>query len=236
MLPRLLFAVWILSATAAVHADAGLSQFVGEVVRVTDGDTVIVLRQTAAGPREVKVRLTEIDAPESGQPWGARARQALADMVYRQTVQVASSGEDRYGRVLGRLHIAERDVNREMVRGGHAWVYRRYATQNWLPDEDHARAASLGLWSLGVEAAVPPWDWRSGERSRRATVEQHPGMAAVGSVSAASAASLACGSKRLCIEMRSCAEARFYLVQCGLSRLDGNGDGIPCEALCRTPH
>ncbi|WP_458094756.1 hypothetical protein [Roseomonas sp. WA12] len=31
--------------------------------------------------------------------------------------------------------------------------------------------------------------------------------------------------------MTSCAEARLYHSQCGLSRLDG--DGVPCETLCR---
>jgi hypothetical protein len=42
-----------------------------------------------------------------------------------------------------------------------------------------------------------------------------------------------CGSKKYCKEMSSCAEAKFYLTQCGLSRLDRDGDGIPCESLCR---
>jgi hypothetical protein len=41
-----------------------------------------------------------------------------------------------------------------------------------------------------------------------------------------------CGTKRKCGEMSSCAEARFYLEECGLTRLDGDGDGVPCEALC----
>lgn len=42
-----------------------------------------------------------------------------------------------------------------------------------------------------------------------------------------------CGAKRYCGEMKSCAEARFFLTHCGLTRLDGNNDGVPCEALCR---
>jgi hypothetical protein len=29
-----------------------------------------------------------------------------------------------------------------------------------------------------------------------------------------------------------CAEARFQLEHCDLTRLDGDGDGIPCETLC----
>lgn len=42
-----------------------------------------------------------------------------------------------------------------------------------------------------------------------------------------------CEGKKTCKEMSSCAEARFYLTQCGVSRLDGDGDGMPCEKLCR---
>lgn len=43
---------------------------------------------------------------------------------------------------------------------------------------------------------------------------------------------LQCSGKRTCGEMDSCAEANFYLDQCGVSRLDGDGDGVPCESIC----
>jgi hypothetical protein len=33
--------------------------------------------------------------------------------------------------------------------------------------------------------------------------------------------------------MTSCGEARFYFTQGGLARLDGDGDGVPCETICR---
>ena len=45
-------------------------------------------------------------------------------------------------------------------------------------------------------------------------------------------AGFTCGPKRYCREMTSCAEARFYLYQCGLRRLDGDSDGVPCEMIC----
>jgi hypothetical protein len=32
--------------------------------------------------------------------------------------------------------------------------------------------------------------------------------------------------------MVSCEEARFYLTTCGVSSLDRDHDGVPCEALC----
>lgn len=44
--------------------------------------------------------------------------------------------------------------------------------------------------------------------------------------------SFQCGAKRVCGEMNSCAEANYHLDQCGLSRLDGDGDGVPCESIC----
>lgn len=41
-----------------------------------------------------------------------------------------------------------------------------------------------------------------------------------------------CESKHKCAQMDSCQEAKFYLEHCGLSRLDRDHDGIPCESLC----
>jgi hypothetical protein len=45
--------------------------------------------------------------------------------------------------------------------------------------------------------------------------------------------SFACAGKSKCSEMLSCEEARFYLRSCRVLRLDNDGDGMPCEDLCR---
>ncbi len=42
-----------------------------------------------------------------------------------------------------------------------------------------------------------------------------------------------CGSKKYCTQMNSCSEAMYYYKTCGLTRLDGDKDGIPCESLCK---
>jgi Excalibur calcium-binding domain len=42
-----------------------------------------------------------------------------------------------------------------------------------------------------------------------------------------------CAGKRTCSQMTTCEEATFYLTQCGVARLDGDKDGVPCESLCR---
>jgi len=41
-----------------------------------------------------------------------------------------------------------------------------------------------------------------------------------------------CGTKKTCNKMSSCDEAKYFLNVCGVSRLDANKDGIPCEAIC----
>jgi len=56
---------------------------------------------------------------------------------------------------------------------------------------------------------------------------------AVGLLAVSPAEELTCGSKRTCTEMNTCAEAMHYLNACGLSSLDIDQDGTPCEGLCR---
>jgi endonuclease G, mitochondrial len=51
--------------------------------------------------------------------------------------------------------------------------------------------------------------------------------------SPAPARPMSCGSKHTCKAMANCAEAKHYLVDCGVRSLDRDGDGVPCESLCR---
>ena len=217
----------------------------GTIVGIADGDTVTLLVDEAGGKRQRRVRLTDIDTPERAQPWGSRARQALADKVFRRAVRVASGGEDRYGRLLGRIYLGGRDINREMVREGHAWVYRRYSSDHsLLQDEDAARTRRVGLWSLPDAERVPPWEWRRGARkpkTRMADAESRvprrvtatPAAPGHFALAPTAAATFACGDKHTCGDMASCDEARFHHERCGVARLDGDGDGTPCERLCR---
>lgn len=195
------------------------------MVGISDGDTVTVL----ADRQPVKVRLTEIDTPEKAQPWGSRAKEAISGKVFGKDVEVRAEGADRYGRTLGRVFVDGRDVNREMNREGHACAYRQYLKdQSLLSDEEYARSNGLGLWSLPEAQRVPPWDWWHGGKSTA------PTMPATQLVSPSRAASYTCAGKTYCREMVSCEEARYYLRQCGLTRLDGDSDGVPCEAIRRS--
>ena len=39
-----------------------------------------------------------------------------------------------------------------------------------------------------------------------------------------------CDGRTLCSQMKSCEEAMFFLNNCPNTKMDGNGDGVPCES------
>lgn len=201
----------------------------GKVVSVTDGDTLIVLTPEK---QQVRVRLAEIDTPESGQPYGQKAKTALSSLVFGKEARVEVQDQDRYGRQVGRVYVGTTDVNAEMIRLGAAWVYRQYnKDKSLLPLEEEARQAKLGLWALPEVERMPPWEWRAAERLHAHT--EIKATASEQETNGGTKPESTCGGKTKCGQMTSCAEARFYLEECGLNRLDGDKDGVPCEALCR---
>ncbi len=38
-----------------------------------------------------------------------------------------------------------------------------------------------------------------------------------------------CDGRQYCSQMRSCAEAKFFIRNCPNTKMDGNHDGVPCE-------
>lgn len=145
----------LLASLLIVVASAHAETFEGQVVQVSDGDTLTVFRER----QRVAVRLIEIDAPESKQAFGQRSRQSLAQLCAGKLARVEWRQKDRYGRTLGRVWCAGVDANAEQVRRGMAWVFDRYVTDRSLYEvQDAARAAHRGLWT--DTSPVPPWEWR----------------------------------------------------------------------------
>lgn len=139
----------------------------GTVVSVIDGDTVDILDDSR---KKWRVRLTGIDAPERKQPFGTASRQHLADGIFQQTVAVAWTRLDRYGRIIGTIMLGGSDVNLAQISAGMAWVYRKYLNElpvetrgEYLSAEAEAQSARRGLWS--EPSPVPPWVWRRPRRS-----------------------------------------------------------------------
>ena len=57
----------------------------GKAVHISDGDTLIVMDERH---RKYRVRLANIDCPEKRQPWGNKAKRALAGLVGNRLVRV----------------------------------------------------------------------------------------------------------------------------------------------------
>ena len=156
---------------------------IGKVVGVSDGDTITVLDEQK---RQHKIRLEGIDAPESNQDYGSRAKQSLSDLVFGKTVTVISSKKDKYGKTLGRVTLDGKDIGREQIKCGMAWFYRAYQAD--LPEnvaaiyelgEVRAKAEKRGLWADA--SPVPPWDFRRG-KTAKAPVAAAPTTSAAGPV------------------------------------------------------
>jgi len=166
-------------ALLGVAFSAGAAELYGDVVGVSDGDTITVL-DDALMPR--KVRLAGIDAPEMRQPYGALAKHHLASLVFGKPVIVVWHRRDRYGRIVGNVHLVvsgacgkahcarREDVGLVQIGSGLAWHYKRYQSEQTLEDrglyartENEARTKREGLWK--DSRPIPPWDYRGGQRS-----------------------------------------------------------------------
>jgi len=158
MLRAVTVAVIVVLLTFGTDIVASQDRFVGKVVRVIDGDTIVVLRDGAG----IKVRFYGIDTPESDQAWGAAATAFTRRAVLGRQVTVRTHGTgSRYHRTIGEvLQPDGRSLNRILVATGLAWWYQHYAPTNLELSrlEARARAEKRGLWA--DPAPVPPWEWR----------------------------------------------------------------------------
>jgi len=131
-----------------------------QVVRVVDGDTLLVALGGAGGARE-RVRLIGIDTPETVKPgapvqcFGRRASAETHRLLDGQGVRlvVGAEARDRYGRLLAYVHRSADGlfVNAALLRGGFARTLSiapntRFAAR-FAALAGQARDAGRGLWS-----------------------------------------------------------------------------------------
>ena len=157
----LAIALVFLTIPACARPDYG-----ARVVGVSDGDTITVL--TANKTRQ-RIRLYGVDAPETRQDFGSKAKRATSALCFGKTVTIRPHDTDRYGRVVAEVILPDgRNLGREMVSQGLAWWYQQYASA----DADLARRQSLarkkrlGLWSQ--RHPIPPWEYRKARRPQTA--------------------------------------------------------------------
>ncbi len=143
----------------------------GQVVKVFDGDTLLV---RIKGHKEF-VRLREIDAPEMAsrkqkgqEPWGKKAKEFTISRLKDRKVRLETENRDErdpYGRLLAYVFVGESLLNREMIQSGNAFFYRapirgKYAAQ--LEEaENSAREKGLGVWDRTQGLKELPRDFRA---------------------------------------------------------------------------
>lgn len=162
-----IFCVFLLAGAAICSA----AQFKAQVEKVSDGDTITVVRSDGAKER---IRFLGIDAPESKQEYGPKSRVALEKMLAKSDFKVTivyhdTKGRDHYGRIVGKVVADGKDINLEQLKRGNAWFYKDYEKslsaedrQLYAEAESKAKAKRTGLWA--AENPEAPWQWRKDKR------------------------------------------------------------------------
>lgn len=89
---------------------------------------------------------------------------------------------------------------------------RSFTTTQELNAQEKRRRAASAPASSAVPSAVPAV-------SPRVPVQETGGAQG----------GFRCDGRQYCSQMRSCAEAKYFLANCPAVKMDGNRDGVPCE-------
>ena len=158
-----LFRAW--NGDSLVAPTARLDEGVYAVVRVIDGDTLVVDDGLSADG-EHTIRLMGVNTPETVKPdypveaWGPEASAFTHDFVADRQVRLQFDRErvDRYGRLLAYVWVDDRLLNEELVRAGLAqfepqYRYAEPMKRRFRAAQNEARAAQRGIWSSATSAA-----------------------------------------------------------------------------------
>lgn len=165
------------------------------ILRIIDGDTVLVQRRGAMlrAPREERIRLWGIDAPESGQQGGREATAYLAGIMRQGSkTWLTAMDTDQYGRTVAVLHQDKTDpansYNRRMIQGGHARCYMLSGPHRarYQAAEQEARNARRGMWKN--RKSEDPGAYRRRQRRQRRRAARIKLYLLLGALTAAAAA------------------------------------------------
>lgn len=143
------------SPAAAVSAVAGEGEGRARVVRVVDGDTIVVLRNGT----ETRVRLIGINAPESGECLAQEAGRRLEELLGGEVrLETDEEETDRFGRMLAYIWAGDILVNERLAAEGLALArgYPPNISRQTILDaaEADARRERAGMWA--PDACGPP--------------------------------------------------------------------------------
>ena len=145
--------------------DVVLPEGLYQVVRVVDGDTLLVKRPAAEGTADpddvvLRVRILGIDCPESVkpghpvEPWALDSSRFTRDFVSGNPVRLRFDKRriDKYHRRLAYVFVGERMLNEELLRAGLARVMvfpgdSETIARGLRAAQAEARANARGIWS-----------------------------------------------------------------------------------------
>jgi micrococcal nuclease len=147
----------VVGSTAPFEEAGARSGEYKKVIRVVDGDTIVV------SPHE-KVRLIGVDTPETVHPkkavecFGKDAKEFTRNAVEGKTVRLVFDQvnatrrhKDKYGRILAYVYLEDGAMlNRELIRQGFAYALTRFPFRHLVEFRELERAArtqGIGLWS-----------------------------------------------------------------------------------------
>ena len=167
---RLILGGLLTAALLALPLPAtGAPALQGKVVRVSDGDTLVV---QVDPNRQEKVRLVGIDTPEMAQkPWGERAKVFTERLALGKVVRLETDVQprDQYGRLLAYAYVGKTFINYELVRQGYAMLLTYPPNvahvEEFTQAQKLARQEGKGIWNSKDGLEQSPRDFRREKRN-----------------------------------------------------------------------
>jgi micrococcal nuclease len=151
--------IYVIPLIASLSFACNLA-YAHKVIGISDGDTMTLLVDN----KQLKIRLANIDAPESKQSFGQSSKKSLSDICWGTNATYETQTVDRYGRSVAVVFCNGVEANTEQVRKGMAWVYPKYNKDSMLPAiEADARDKKVGLWN--DREPVAPWEFRLSQKN-----------------------------------------------------------------------
>lgn len=140
------------------------SQSKGKVIKVKDGDTVVVL---LGNNQKETLRLAEVDCPENSQAFGKNAKQFTSSQVFGKKVMFYRTGKDRYKRTVAKIfYDNDRYLSAEIIKSGWGWWYFKASKNTELKNYQlEAKNSKIGLWQ--DSNTISPWDFRKNKKKKK---------------------------------------------------------------------
>ena len=109
--------------------------FEDDVTKIVDGDTIYV--------GGIKIRLSLVDTPESGQSGFEEAKEFVSNLCPVGSNALVDQDDyqlyDNYGRMLAVVYCGGKNLNKELLEEGHAVILTQYCDDSEFENQKWAR-------------------------------------------------------------------------------------------------